>query len=960
MTCKMMLLLVVSYLLSPLIADDPPGVFQELVQARTKFDSKGLSSLFQSVPDKMKDALRCSSPKEFLALTIDKLARNEDSEDLYHAFNICRFSQFDKSVSISDIPPVRWNQASSANIRRIYEIFLNFQDYRCNDIILNEALKLNEDNDRQIIAGLRQHLCHPPTHPKCPEQHCQLNMNKLALFIGDGHISSGVDEEHNKLEGGRTHHNACYLSSLLKRLCENPTDGINTLFSQDELERIADIYENVYTLNIEIECVEAKEMAIPIYEFVLLNHLKKLQPGHDILLATGFSSHAMLIKFTNIDGQYTVNVFNSGSGLNYHGKAVVQHGIKYASYKCFVNVPLSALRRTGFLRRLSELLGVQSRINLPDRASVQHKDARDFYADLLSVLIAYEVPVEAGEESLITPQRSGTCSVRCFFTHLKFYFKGRFRLLKLEFLRLIIEDAFEKNLHKSTTGARILKFGFENYARSLLKFIKNDSASIAHSYPNLHQPEYFGNDDFWYKYQTLSLSQNTSARAFSVDFNDFVGSDELEGVEKQREGKVGSWKYLNRFQYVTGPASEETFERRKVLAADLTADNFDSKLEIMADWRYDEQFTTVVLDQFVHRFPVPRPRGDVYETLLGLGLEAVQANRMKSLYNLFSKLMEKRRLYSLKYYIVLAKLHLVFQYSIVRACPGLSSFRPIPENFMSKLFKIDIDDEADWDLWQQAKELGLLLDAGTQYVDDIFSLPSLELYFKQLVAIVAIDEVNPEVVLMGQRKSEMVPASFYYWRDFVFILRHLVSKENLFDRKPLFFYKHDPLTSCRLSANTFAFYSNSNCIVKMLQWDSSKSRASSHSLCSSIPASLTFQPFRNQAFTFFDDFTRKSWADLGLMKSEWSILLNTLYKRKSFLDVYHHLLYDDLNSMSWTSVLHLGIKALAYDDRSLSVDLVLLRDIQRFIENGKDDLVAVLQCIEELTAKRSTGINLIL
>ena len=145
----------------------------------------------------------------------------------------------------------------------------------------------------------------------------------------------------------------------------------------------------------------------------IVEDIFNLGSGQKLLIPGGFKGHAMLYQVTKeANGTFTLEVLNTGSGLNHHKPHGIKGKIKFYPFKRFEKIALDKKLWRDFMQAALEC---QAPLNSTDTPY----DSVYVYQKILPMLKGIEVPVVASEQDVITVQRGGTCTERVLHAYIR-------------------------------------------------------------------------------------------------------------------------------------------------------------------------------------------------------------------------------------------------------------------------------------------------------------------------------------------------------------------------------------------------------------------------------------------------------------------------------------------------------------------------------------------------------------
>ncbi|MGM0440417.1 MAG: DUF3638 domain-containing protein [Chlamydiota bacterium] len=210
----------------------------------------------------------------------------------------------------------------------------------------------------------------------------------------------------------------------------------------------------------------------------IIDEIRK-NPTEELLIPSGWSKkplgHAMLLKVKKeSDGNYSLYVYNTGAGLEYHPSETLHGDFRYEPIIKYGHLSEEEICDQQFWTAISELQTIYytARDERKNRIS-----ATTIYGNLLSRFSKKKVDTEGSEKLLIAPQKAGTCAfrspelyLRAFLGNKKLY--KQYRLgLKLQTL-IAMKNKIEGGDHREDIEAAKTLFhaGLENISRQVLRW----------------------------------------------------------------------------------------------------------------------------------------------------------------------------------------------------------------------------------------------------------------------------------------------------------------------------------------------------------------------------------------------------------------------------------------------------------------------------------------------------------
>lgn len=203
------------------------------------------------------------------------------------------------------------------------------------------------------------------------EQHLRslINVKNVAHLVGDPIIKKMLGDDRKKLEGSLSSETIAFFSACLDFMQHEHPEMANHAF-----EKVCRRMQQAQEFALRIESLqqltndEAISIGIEHLEEYLLGKIDRLQIGEAIVIPAGWQSgdigHAILIECKRrSDNQLTIDVINTGDGVEYHGYAhdgarlhvntLKHHRISKVIFRSSHIFPMACDYKIFFLRRSS-------------------------------------------------------------------------------------------------------------------------------------------------------------------------------------------------------------------------------------------------------------------------------------------------------------------------------------------------------------------------------------------------------------------------------------------------------------------------------------------------------------------------------------------------------------------------------------------------------------------------------
>lgn len=591
---------------------------------------------------------RSATVKDLAKNTVNAILNNESSKGLFKLYNMLRFG----SVQISgSFAPLNWSKAEPENIRRAYEILFNLKVIPF-DEGLTTSLKtcFEEDRDCKFVAMLHHGLLSPFETIEPTPKDLQFNYGKLISILGAEMDSPGPDPI------GRSSlvENAVYVSAKIKAILAKKGSYVHRVIYRYPLEQVIRVYDAMYST---YKIMRTDELPEPLKEFYLTDLLRNTR-FDPIMIPVQLEDDALMFKFIPMGGNFDIEVYGKEIGR----PVIKTSGLKYVAYRKFVNVPLGFMRRSSFLRMLVQAIQLDNAVYVD---AYHMKTKENWFFDLLSLISEYEkepTVEDLKKTPVVSPQKSERAAFTCINAHLKATFGNRYRVLKLALTYEMLNElsalmpALLKLSMQNRTGnkdlkdlenltvdpkmfmrpetPRVLLFAFEDYARSIISFMKRFNKTLLTPSSLTGDPKTivqdiseFGNDFFWSQHKMLSSLINMNAEPqklrIPAAFDAFYDISETNPLRKLKKDKLDANFSISSSQSFFEVTSREREKARNYL--DMLTEDIFGKMETCSTSKsyYNEYWRDAAL-LIAHKWPIPK------------------APKMKGLLRIFTKNWSKR------------------------------------------------------------------------------------------------------------------------------------------------------------------------------------------------------------------------------------------------------------------------------------------------------------------------------
>ncbi len=504
---------------------DPTTFAQFKSEATSQFPSPTSQRLFTNP----------SSLSEWITAVLTATSTFQDLPGLYESQRLCKYVKLGRT---DDVHIGNGNAAINLEILKNLGIKapITLVD-ACNDDICKIIL------DHQSLLGAAD---------KCKKSSIQLK--ELGLTVGDGTLISEVDMSAKEMEGGRSERTTCFLSQMIDEADKHNdfvTGGLDVKKYSLKLRQASTIHRYFNTLSQD-------DQRFIKFEAMVIQLLRNLAVKDHLFLNIGYVKHAMGMSIEKVDekNHFEILVFNSGGGLEYHQVLKIGSKIKYIPVMRFSNVPLLRIKTSGLLRQVLE-----GKAPLEVNSDLRYQ-AIHLYTSTLQSLSVYHQPFTIEEIKvawLIPTQRSGTCSVRAILAYLAWHLREKFRPFKLALFKRIITLGAAKQWEpaEKVMAYRVLKFAFENHARSITKLMSSENTKHIYNYDT------FGAESFWKPYKDISqkfiLNPDAKFTLKPSSSNEPLYKDKLDKLKVVRERVEAELKRREEdFKKVTGDNTKNT------------------------------------------------------------------------------------------------------------------------------------------------------------------------------------------------------------------------------------------------------------------------------------------------------------------------------------------------------------------------------------------------------------------
>ncbi len=758
-------------------------------------------------------------------------------------------------------------------------------------------------------------------------------------FLGDATISNEIDEENDNLEGN-THTNAtCFLINALQEVARTPE--FVPYLDVSLISVIIDTLRRTGATNRFMTSLHQSPVKYEKIESFFLSSLSAMKVGDEFLLPAGFRSHATSILITKKSAIfYDIYAFNSGDGLDHHQTVLRDGQRKYFAAKRYLGLTLFALFRSHFFRKYAEIVGIAHlSFTSPEGESVT-ATGPVFYSYVLSALDDFAVPYtdeDLKTVPVITIQRSGTCAFRSLLAYVLWKIEKpdgtkiiksnkEFRLLKLMLYSVVIHMATEKTwMQKEYTLKRVLKFGMQNYARSLLKYEQERSDPD----PCV---DIFNIPDFAEKYKKLTAKVTVEDLSksnidYTAEMHKFEGNDSL------------SWKDLY---------AASDFE---LLRQQITTDNIVNQVHLLIDILNGKWISVnrshalaFVLSVVINEWPDP---GDaLYTSIPQADIDTIS----EALYGLFVDVntvafsMDRIHWPTFAFYVKVLGI-VTDMFSILH--PDVKRCKIAEQDMPSDVYSYLMSDQRQIKIindFYNSGDMKCFRNIGNQVIEG----GPLEKYFTN-------SNIDSDIGILTAFCMPMkygLPKVVHYWRLMAKIVKY--SEEHIDFLLKFKIVPRDDSDDCR---------------IEMID-------CKPHAKCTSDE--FTFEGNFEQLRMEMDYEYKILWphrvscisakVDFCSLPAETPLIDHTLFGNTDYIGRYYRVLSESSAQMSWSAVVHLGLRILAIETNP---NMEILKALTEFLNSSiaaslvelrSEDLSEIGELRQDIVSKvrRAAGFIIIL
>ncbi|MBT7264573.1 MAG: DUF3638 domain-containing protein [Waddliaceae bacterium] len=197
------------------------------------------------------------------------------------------------------------------------------------------------------------------------------------------------------------------------------------------------------------------------------------------LIPGGFPKHAMLYEAIEDDGgKYSLKVYNTGAGLQYHTHKIFAGKKKYET--C---LKYDYDNKEACLRDIKTLLTI---VMTSEALQSKKYSAADIYDGVLRAR-HFTVPSQGNDDMMMIPQRAGTCSWYCLVAMMRPQFKEKksYQQWKCLMRLRVLREAYNLLNNRSDASMEAVKFvrkGAEKLSNYVYKLWNSDDAHSVLSY----------------------------------------------------------------------------------------------------------------------------------------------------------------------------------------------------------------------------------------------------------------------------------------------------------------------------------------------------------------------------------------------------------------------------------------------------------------------------------------------
>ncbi len=713
-----------------------------------------------------------------------------------------------------------------------------------------------------------------------------LDFRSTVLFLGDGTINNELDEEGKELEGYNHSYTTCYLTNGLQSLLNCPK--FFPYLDPSDISAIISTLQRTGAIERYMSSLSQDSCKFQKMESFLLTSVSMMKVGDEILLSAGFKGHATTILIVKIsDVTYDIYAFNTGAGLQHHDSLIRDSQRKYFAAKRYIGLTLFALHRKHFFRKYAEIKGIgHYGFHMPDENIPV--DENTFYGNFLSCLDDFNVPYtieDLNTVPLIPVQRSGSCSMRSLLAYVlwKVEKRGgsniissnkRFRILKLMLYDVVISKALMKSWKfNAYTLKRVLKFGIENFARSLLRFGKERKQGD----PNL---DIFNVGGLITSYETITAKRSPKEQGaipskaaidFSKENSKFIGSEKSYWKDAYCE---------NDFQLLHTLNSANLLDQTRLLGEILSGKwvNLDSVNSLAF-------VLTVIINKW------PDPGSDLYTSIPEMEIDSVS----EALYELAIKVnalasnINRIHWPTFSFY---AKLFQIVTDLFAKIHPDIKRCKVLTMDISSYTMSYLMTDP------QQVRTIKDLYNSGDVECFDnasnkVKEASPLEKFFTNR-------KISSQKEIISAFCNPMgfdLPKVAHYWRLMAKIVKY---SEGMMDH--ILKFQHVPPKS------------PDQCVIEVINYKTSAKCNSDR-----ILVGLSWREHRLEIETGYKNVWPHRSSTLSSQHTcpaDVALMDHVLFGVNDYVGRYYRVLKESCSQMSWSSTVHLGLRAIATDPRA--------------------------------------------
>lgn len=888
-----------------------PTTFEDLKSAMSGFcredelllSSKNYSELFNSI---MEETL---AVKETYCL--DRL------------LNVLRYSDVDHEISL-EIPAI--SHSVPLNIKLITQEIVNNLDFDY------EVFDPEETNiiARLLTSGYSFQLDKPSKKKGLQER---INVKMLALNLGDSTITSEVDLSGAPLEGG----DCRSVGSFLVRATQMAASFLPlTKFDEvQELHKFASKIEEGIGYREGLKKLRGLKDGYDNWELLIIDTLRKLKVGDDILVPITFTGHALAFSVKKTGPRtYELNLFNSGAGSDYHGYVDSGSDRKYFPSKRYVNISLADFKTLRFFRKMAELIILSGLVATTVEGDPQGVyNAKDLYENILASLNDFEYSYTAEDIKilhLISTQRSGTCNFRGFMVYLAFMYPEKFRHYKLLINKAIILAAAGKTDwkdHDKPVVSRLLKFAIENQSRSVAKMIKRNELQ------GLNPDNYFG-QTFEKIYRgvdkMLGISRPTE---FKIDLKSFQHDMALLNtlIERGKNVKRSFDEFKNGTVKNLDTETRSDSMNLAMIHSETSANNFGQQLSSLLElverssvWSKMGSVThklTFVCDFVLSKVPVPQKETDIWNQVFEAN-EAMVEMTLKKIFKLVQFILrtqlEMKTVYPAAYVSVM-KLFAITHKALMMIAPEMSSCNPMLTDFAT------MQESGKWYLFLDANihsQLATIIEFFTDgkgkdqpKCQEPGSWGPLHKYLFQYAGGISTDLATTDIqrvnVVYSRRYKKEIPPHHYYWRD-LSIIWSLMGNFDVCTIGVVLADEYDIYDGCTFDRGypicSAAQTQRTEFCPELDSWDF---RENLPRLIGkpSVKGPSKHRDFRGRPNDYF-------MKHFGLTSKSENLLFHLFYTKMYCFDRFETIYTEGKDDFDWSSLVYFGIHSIAQNIRT--------------------------------------------